>query len=333
MRFLCLHGAGTSASILKIQTANAHQTDIAILIVRFKTAALCHEIAKDGVSTFEFVDGEVECDAAPGIAALFPGPYYTYYPTPFSPPPTPTPTNTTTTPSSFAPPPLSTVAEAHALIHAIIADDGPFDGVLGFSQGAALAASILLHHARECPLEPPYALFRFAVFVCGSRPFDYGGRGRLSAGSAASSGWGSESELGSECGSGPEATAKALQDEHDTSARTRTSTTAIREENHPSPSPSPPFPTTTPTPPSTPKPNALLTTLPTPYRIDIPTTHIVGARDAFLAESLGLHALCAPDKAVLLSHPLGHTVPADVQMTRLMAEAVRASVDRVGLGG
>jgi hypothetical protein len=46
----------------------------------------------------------------------------------------------------------------------IIEDEGPFDGVIGFSQGASLALSILYHHEINHPNQPPP--FRFAVFFC-----------------------------------------------------------------------------------------------------------------------------------------------------------------------
>ncbi|MCJ1227278.1 hypothetical protein MMC12_003933 [Toensbergia leucococca] len=35
---------------------------------------------------------------------------------------------------------------------------------MGFSQGASLAASLILHHQIEHPFAPP--LFRFAIFIC-----------------------------------------------------------------------------------------------------------------------------------------------------------------------
>lgn len=51
-----------------------------------------------------------------------------------------------------------------------IAESGPFDAVMGFSQGAALAASLIIHHSRTRPAEPP--LFRAAVFICGAAPWE-----------------------------------------------------------------------------------------------------------------------------------------------------------------
>lgn len=52
-------------------------------------------------------------------------------------------------------------------------EDGPFDGVMAFSQGAGLAPSLLIHQmqkdAYEARLHP---LFRYAVFFSGGVPKD-----------------------------------------------------------------------------------------------------------------------------------------------------------------
>ncbi|PIG84507.1 EF-hand calcium-binding domain protein, partial [Aspergillus arachidicola] len=49
-----------------------------------------------------------------------------------------------------------------------IAQNGPYDAVLGFSQGCSLAALTLLLHAHESPLTPPP--FKAAIFICGGAP-------------------------------------------------------------------------------------------------------------------------------------------------------------------
>ncbi|KAE8394609.1 serine hydrolase FSH [Aspergillus alliaceus] len=56
------------------------------------------------------------------------------------------------------------VKSAHDFILDTIEEEGPFDGVIGFSQGASLALSILYHHEVYQPHQPPP--FRFAVFFC-----------------------------------------------------------------------------------------------------------------------------------------------------------------------
>lgn len=44
---------------------------------------------------------------------------------------------------------------------------------MGFSQGAALAAAMIVHHAQTNPHAPP--LFRVAIFLCGGAPYESSG--------------------------------------------------------------------------------------------------------------------------------------------------------------
>ncbi|KAM3077721.1 hypothetical protein ACMFMG_007045 [Clarireedia jacksonii] len=72
---------------------------------------------------------------------FFPGPYYSYF----------------TVPSPGA------VLTAIDRLEEFIDVQGPFDGILGFSHGAALAASYLLHDSTR---QHPRNDFRCAVFFC-----------------------------------------------------------------------------------------------------------------------------------------------------------------------
>ena len=59
--------------------------------------------------------------------------------------------------------------EAYDLMYNIIDEEGPFDGVLGFSHGGTLASGFLIHHAKTNPyIAPP---FRCAVFLNSLPPF------------------------------------------------------------------------------------------------------------------------------------------------------------------
>lgn len=102
----------------------------------------------DPTHEFVFVDGLEECRPASGVAAFFSGPFYCYY----------------------AKPTAEHLAAAYDLVREVIEEEGPFHGVFGFSQGGALAASLLLHHQKVASHEPD--LFNFAVFTCASLPFD-----------------------------------------------------------------------------------------------------------------------------------------------------------------
>ncbi|KAL2820817.1 serine hydrolase FSH [Aspergillus cavernicola] len=91
---------------------------------------------------YVFMDGPVPCGPAKELPASTKGPFYNWYDGLSS----------------------SNVKAAHDLVLEVIEDEGPFDGVIGFSQGASLALSILYHHEITRPHQPP--LFRFGVFFC-----------------------------------------------------------------------------------------------------------------------------------------------------------------------
>ncbi|OJJ67663.1 hypothetical protein ASPBRDRAFT_78353 [Aspergillus brasiliensis CBS 101740] len=119
--------------------------------LKYQLSGLLH--SADPSWEFHMLSGEVECPPAPGIETNFTGPYYCWTRT-------------------FDPP---SIEDAHGLIAEAIEDQGPFDGALGFSQGAATLASFLLEYAESNPEEP--LPFRFAIFCsttipCSSDP-DY----------------------------------------------------------------------------------------------------------------------------------------------------------------
>ncbi|KAF1829905.1 hypothetical protein BDW02DRAFT_573561 [Decorospora gaudefroyi] len=121
MRILALHGHGTSASILGRQLA-----------------PLTNSVFKD--DEILFLEGQHECDRAPGISKLLPGPFYGYT-------------------KAYSP---KAIREVHDTIEIFIEDHGPFDGILGFSQGASMALSYLLQRRTDKPNDN--LPFKFAIF-------------------------------------------------------------------------------------------------------------------------------------------------------------------------
>ena len=54
-----------------------------------------------------------------------------------------------------------------------IQNDGPFDGVMAFSQGAGLAATLMVRKIKEDPISQRLSpLFKCAIFFCGAVPED-----------------------------------------------------------------------------------------------------------------------------------------------------------------
>ena len=71
----------------------------------------------------------------------------------------------------------STSARDFVLSHAASSPDGPFDGIIGFSEGAIVAADVLLEQARNPTAHP----FKCGIFFCGGAPWDYEGKKSLLA--------------------------------------------------------------------------------------------------------------------------------------------------------
>ncbi len=62
---------------------------------------------------------------------------------------------------------VSQLRDAYDFLYGVIRDRGPFDGVIGFSQGAVMSVALMLHHAATHPDAPPDDLFKFVVlFSC-----------------------------------------------------------------------------------------------------------------------------------------------------------------------
>ncbi|KAF4440058.1 hypothetical protein F53441_12380 [Fusarium austroafricanum] len=208
MRILCLHGAGTNSEIFRIQLGS-----------------VIHNLLQDDPTlSFEFYDAEVECPPAKGIEALSEGPFYEWY--------------------SWDPQqrilPAETTTDAIDNVLDMIAEEGPFDGVVGFSQGAAIIASVLAHYSKQNPLQPQTNLFKFAMFICGSKPFTYDGMSRID-----------------HC-------CKPI--------------------------------------------------------VQIPTAHVVGKKDQWYKESLGLFALCDSHSAKIYDHGQGHSLPVNPQTTGVVSQ-------------
>jgi hypothetical protein len=95
-----------------------------------------------------FIDGLIETECQEDMRGMFRGPYYTWC----------------SMSSDNKLVDHESAKQALDFVQDIIIEDGPFDGIMGFSQGAALALTLLLRYATDHPLDPAYAICKFAIF-------------------------------------------------------------------------------------------------------------------------------------------------------------------------
>ncbi|GAB1316524.1 Family of serine hydrolases 3 [Madurella fahalii] len=129
MRFLCLHGLGTNAQIFETQTA-----------------ALRYELGDS--HTYEFVEGTIPTPMAPEFAHVA------------------SPTDDFFAYADFDD--LTSCVKALNQLENYIASEGPFDGLLAFSQGATISATYLAHAQMRGVAVP----FKCAIFFSAGGVFD-----------------------------------------------------------------------------------------------------------------------------------------------------------------
>jgi hypothetical protein len=60
--------------------------------------------------------------------------------------------------------------EAMEYLYEIMQEEGPFDGIIGYSEGATVAATLLLHEQKRFEMEGRIPMFKCAVFFAGWPP-------------------------------------------------------------------------------------------------------------------------------------------------------------------
>ncbi|KAI9927531.1 hypothetical protein ASPWEDRAFT_186869 [Aspergillus wentii DTO 134E9] len=113
-----------------------------------QAAALRHEL--DNIHTYDFVEGTIPAPLAPELVPFFPtdGAYYDYF--------------------SFDS--AESVKKALDDLSHFLETEGPYEGLIAFSLGGALAATFLI---REATLNPATPLpFKCAIFLSGGAPLD-----------------------------------------------------------------------------------------------------------------------------------------------------------------
>ena len=191
-------------------------------------------------------------------------------------------------------------------INEIIEEEGPFDGVFGFSQGAALASSMMLEHSKAKPLDD---LFKFAVFIAASLPFDLDDRSGMThwASAVQSAREGAPSTFGGE-----------FAGELSTSSEGRSNRSSDDEDNHTRGFPLRPWMLGTKTLLGRYHPDRNFRA-----KITVPTLHIMSDQDQYLGQSETLVRLCSGSSQIV-KHGDGHRVPRNKEFEQKALAALDA---------
>ncbi|KAI9653221.1 MAG: hypothetical protein M1821_007652 [Bathelium mastoideum] len=139
---------------------------------------------------------------------------------------------------------IQSAQEALDYLYHIMEEEGPFDGIIGYSEGATVAATLILHEQKRWYAEGIPPMIKCALFFAGWPPLS------------------------------PELNRIVLADECD-------------------------------------------------LIITIPTCHIIGSLDPYLAGSMALYNICDMDNAYLFDHAKGHTLPRDKETVREIGNILR----------
>ncbi|KAE8150833.1 hypothetical protein BDV25DRAFT_171872 [Aspergillus avenaceus] len=237
---------------------------------------------------FDFLDGEMESKPATGIEDIFPGPYYSYHGVPIP----------------------EDVWRAYNFIMDVVQEEGPFDGVIGFSQGAQMAATIIAH---EAMINPQADVFKFAVFLSAIMPFD------MEAGSLKLTYDDDVDTLEAEY-QGATNSQGSMTHNHLNWLNDCRATSVIAEwQGRRSRLPGLGRQST----------DILLRYHPSIHgiQINIPTVHVYGLEDQYLHHARGLAGICDPKVSQVVTHEGTHQIPRDGRNLMRIAEAIQWAVD------
>ncbi|CAH0051340.1 unnamed protein product [Clonostachys solani] len=158
MRILCLHGRGSNNEIFRMQTA-AIRSDLEDFEWEFVQGTFRHT---EGTPLSSNALHKSVCTRLNPYLMLIGN--WSLYTTSFSKLPLY---------GYYYPLDPASVLQAEEDLFAIIREQGPFDGVLGYSGGASLAAQLIIKDQMENPLALPHErAFRFGIFINAASPLN-----------------------------------------------------------------------------------------------------------------------------------------------------------------
>lgn len=196
---------------------------------------------------------------------------------------------------------MDDVRAAVARVNTYIAQNGPYDAAMMFSQGCVLGSAVLLLHQEETPHLP--APFKTAIFICGgpamtvleelgfhvsarARERDVASRNAL----ALQAGNSAILSQGASRWTGLDSLNDGLSEDQ------------LRRE------------------------------IECPFRVAIPTVHVYGSKDPRYAAGVHLSGICLPENRRTFNHEGGHEIPRSPVVSDSIANLVRWALTEAGSG-
>ncbi|KAF2203123.1 EF-hand calcium-binding domain protein [Delitschia confertaspora ATCC 74209] len=235
--------------------------------------------------SFDFIDAQFEGPAAPGITGVFPGPYFVWH-------------------KEHSP---QSVEKVHDYLDTVIDEDGPYDGIIGFSEGAALAASYLLSKEYRATAlgdisDCPENEIKLAIFFNSIKPYSPSEE----IGSDATNEFQQELRRHSRF-------LKGQAERRRSSVTSQDMIDALTERRQ-----SPVFCF---------NPDSF------PCKIQVPTLNVIGAKDQFQDYSMELTKLCDPEQREVAVLDIGHDIPRNGEGLERITEAFEMIVMMASVGG
>ncbi|KAJ5280552.1 hypothetical protein N7478_005924 [Penicillium angulare] len=259
MKILCLHGKGTSGAIFKSQTSS------------FRA-----QLSRKDIE-FDFIDGPFKSNAAAGVDLFYPPPYFGFLEE-----------------STY-----DDMLAACDWLRVYISKNGPYDAVMGFSQGTIMASTYLLLHQEETPHLPPP--FKAAIFSCGA----------VSLGVLEELGFNITSsmhhrDMASRRSLGNMASSNAILQSGGSRWQGDTTSQGLSEDQ-------------------------VRDEIKGPLQIPIPTVHIYGTKDPRYSAGVQLSGVCNPENRRTFNHGGGHEIPRTSAVSNTIAELIEWALDEAGV--
>ena len=154
------------------------------------TVPLVFDLEADGTADFHFIQGTVELPPMPGYEDFFgPPPLYSFYDHDLLAVLERRGLRENLIPARASPEEIlrhnftdeyikghESVVSATARLQRLLEEQGPFDGIIGFSEGALVAATLLVDCLHSSQGSNSVSTFKCAVFLCGSPPISVDGK-------------------------------------------------------------------------------------------------------------------------------------------------------------